>query len=273
MKKLLLALCIGSSFCAAAQNNPAPAVLKEGKVVYERTLQMQISFRGMNEDLARQLPRSRTDHFELLFTTNKCLWQQLPNASEEANTFSGGGGNVVMIRGGGGADDVSFTNLETGKRVDQRELNSKNYLVDDSITKLAWKLTDDTKTILGYTARKAVAKQYTSRATVAMENGELKRQVIPDTVNVVAWFTTSIPVAAGPLFQGQLPGLILELDMNNGRSVYKAVEVSQKVNTGSIKEPKGGKRITAAEFAQEREKALEEMRRNMPANGNIRIRS
>jgi GLPGLI family protein len=273
MKRLLLSICIGGSLFAAAQTDNTPTPVKEGKVIYERTLQMQINFRGMNEDLARQLPRSRTDNFELSFCHNKCLWQQLPNASEEAQTFSGGGGNVMMIRGGGGADDVSFTDLETGKKVDQRELNSKNYLVDDSVKKLSWKLTDDTKTIMGYTARKAVAKQYTTRATVVMDNGEIKRQQVPDTVNVVAWFTTSIPVAAGPVFQGQLPGLILELDMNNGRSVYKAVEVSQKVNTGSIKEPKGGKRITAAEYAEEREKMMEEMKRNMPANGTFRIRS
>ncbi|HEX2532496.1 MAG TPA: GLPGLI family protein, partial [Chitinophagaceae bacterium] len=93
----------------------------------------------------------------------------------------------------------------------------------------------------------------------------------PDTAVVVAWFTTDIPVPAGPDVQGQLPGLILELDLNNGRDVYRAVEVTQKVNTSAIKEPKGGKRLTQAEFEQERDKAMEEMRRNMPAGRQIRI--
>lgn len=72
-----------------------------------------------------------------------------------------------------------------------------------------------------------------------------------------------MPVPAGPEFKGQLPGLILELNMNNGRVVYHALEISTKVNPASIKEPKG-KRITAAEFNKARDKEMEEMRRNMP---------
>lgn len=279
MKKIFFPLCLLLSMAAVAQTpegkaSIAPqAQMKEGKVIYERTIQMQINIQGMDENVARQLPRTRTDNFELSFTPGKSLWKQLPNVAEEANTFSSGG-NTVMIRNTGfGSDDVTYTDFETGKRVDQRELDSKSYLVDDEIQKLTWKLTEETKTVQGYIARKAVAQQYTTRSIMSMENGEMKRQQVPDTVAVVAWFTTSIPVPAGPVFQGQLPGLILELDMNRGRTVYKAIEISPKVNVAAIKEPKGGKRITAAEYNKEREKVFEEMRRNMPANGSFRIRT
>lgn len=278
MKKVLLAACIFLSVAqpAGAQTGQSPATippakLKAGKVVYERTIQLQLRLQGMDEEMARQLPRSRTDHFELLFANNQTLWQHLPSAEEEANTFtSGGGGNVVRFSMGG-SEAVVFHNLETGKRTDQRELNSKTYIVDDSIRKLAWKLTDETKPILGYTARKAVAQRYDTRTRMVMENGEMKREQVPDTIPVVAWFTPDIPVAAGPELQGQLPGMILELDMNNGRTRYQAVEISPKVNTGTVKEPKGGKRITAQEFARENEKMYEEMRRNMPAGRTIMI--
>lgn len=280
MKKILLPVCMAFSLLTTAQQTDgkaaivAPTTIKEGKVVYERVIQMQINIQGMDESIARQLPRTRTDNFELQFGNNKSLWKQLPNVQEEANTFTSSGGNTVMIRGGMmGGDDVTFTDFETGKRVDQRELDSKNYLVDDDIQKLSWKLTEDTKTILGYVARKAVAQQYTTRNIMSMENGEMKRQQLPDTVSVVAWFTLQVPVPAGPVFQGQLPGLILELDMNKGRTLYKAVEVSPKVNVAGIKEPKGGKRITQAEYVKERDKVMEEMRKNMPAGGNFRIRT
>lgn len=279
MKKIWLPICIVFSLASAAQTPEGKAAiapqaqLKEGKVVYERTIQMQINIQGMDENIARQIPRTRTDNFELTFGNNKSLWKQLPNVQEEANTFSNGG-NTVMIRGGGfGSDDVTYTDFETGKRVDQRELDSKSYLVDDNIEKLNWKLTDDTKTILGYVVRKAVAQQYTTRNIMTMENGEMKREQVPDTVAVTAWFTTNAPVPAGPVFQGQLPGLVLELDMNKGRSVYKAVEISPKVNVAGIKEPKGGKRITAAEYVKERDRVMDEMRKNMPAGGNFRIRA
>ncbi len=109
------------------------------------------------------------------------------------------------------------------------------------------------------------------RAVMTMENGEMKRQMLPDTTVINAWIAMDIPVPAGPEFQGQLPGLILELDVNNGQIVYRAIEISEKVNASNIKEPKGGKHITAAEFNKERDKTFEEMRKNMPGDGQIQI--
>jgi GLPGLI family protein len=284
MRGLLLPVCLIVAVTVAAQNDGANSAaapqskLKEGKVIYERTVQMQWRFDGMDEAMAARLPRTRTDHFELSFGGNQSLWQQLPNMNEEANSVTGGGpggggpggrGQVFMVRGGPGSGGVTYHNFEAGKRVEQQELNTKNYLITDSIRKLQWKLTGETKTILGYMARKATANQYGMRPSVSMENGTMKREMRPDTSTVVAWFTTDIPVPAGPVFQGNLPGLILELDMNNGRMVYKAVEVSPK--PGTIKEPKGGKPITAEEFRKENEKMMDEMMKNMPRGQRLQI--
>lgn len=268
MKKILLLLAICISVTSQAQ-------MKEGRVVYERTFQLPTRIFGANAEMAAQLPRSRTDQYELLFGNNQSLWQYLPDANSEgdANTFSSSGGGNTMVFRFGGANDVSYTNFERGTRVDQREIADKNYVVTDSIRKLNWKLTNETKTILNYTVRKAISERIGTRMQMTMENGEMKREQVPDTTSIVAWFTTDIPVAAGPgTYQGQLPGLILELDENNGRTVFKAVEASSRVSLNKIKEPKDGKKITAAEFDKEREKVMEEMRKNMP-NGNMRIRT
>ena len=274
IKTILLPACIAFTLVTTAQNSGQASVapqqsLKEGKVVYERTTQLQINMRGMDEEMTRKLPRTRTDSYELLFTPGKSLWQYLPSATDDGGTVITGNGSIQVFRTAN-PEEVTFANLEEAKLVTKRELDSKNYLVDESIEKLAWKLTGETKTILGYIANKAVAQQYTTRTSVSMENGEMKTQQQPDTVSVIAWFTQNIPVPAGPVFQGQLPGMILELDMNGGRVVYKAVEVSPKVNVANIKEPKGGKRITAAEYAQQRQQMMEEMRKN-GANRTIRI--
>jgi GLPGLI family protein len=250
----------------------ANAQIKEGRVTYERTTQNNFRIQGGDPEMANRIPRTRTDHFELSFAKNQSLWKMLPDANEQANSFTDG--NRVSFRFGMmGADDEVYYNFETGKRLDKRELSGKNYLVDDSISKLNWKLTDETKTISGFSVRKATAQRIGTRMAMTMENGEMKRQALPDTASIVAWFTPQIPVPAGPEFQGQLPGLILELDINNGRTVYKATEISQKVATDKIKEPKGGKKVTAAEFAKEREKLMEEMRQNLPPGANIRINS
>ena len=110
-----------------------------------------------------------------------------------------------------------------------------------------------------------------SRPRVTMENGEMKREMINDTVKVIAWYTTDVPVPAGPNFAGQLPGLILELDVNDGQSVTKAIEFSPKVSASKIKEPSDGKKITAAEFTKERDKMMEEMRKNSGGRDVIRM--
>lgn len=260
MKKILLLGGVLLSLAAGAQ-------LKQGKVVYERTMQLQMRMR--NPEMADQVPQSRKDHYELTFGANRSLWQVIPAAEGDGGTVSGPG-FVMRV---GGLNDVTFHNFEEGKRVDQREMFEREFLVEDSIRKLSWKLSDETRSILGHTARKATASRVQNRPRITMENGEMKREMVTDTTQVVAWFTSEIPVPAGPPeFGGQLPGLILELEANNGRVTYKAIEVSPKVNVASIKEPRGGKRVSAAEFDKEREALMEEMRRNNPGgNRSIRI--
>jgi GLPGLI family protein len=258
MKKILVAASLVLSVMAQAQ-------MKEGRIIYERTILLPTRMITANPDIASQIPKSRTDQFELLFGNNQSLWQFLPSANnEEPGTFSGNG--VVMRFGG--TNDIAYYNFDKGTRVDQREIMDRSFVVTDTIAKGQWKLTDETKTILNYTTRKAVGQRIGSRTQMTMENGEMKRTVIPDTAAVIAWFTTDIPVPVGPEMQGQLPGAILELEINKGQTVYKAVEVSPKINLNKIKEPKDGKKVTAAEFTKEREKLMEEMRKNMPNRGN-----
>lgn len=266
MKKILLLAATALGLFAQAQT-------KEGKVVYERTIQMtNMRFGGANlpPDIAAQMPKSRTEQYELLFTQQHSLYQFLPNASDDGgnNTFSGGG---VVMQFRGGQNDVTYVDFAKSTRVDQRDVMDKNFVVTDTLAKLQWKLSDETKTILNFTARKATATTVNQRPRMTMENGEMKREMVSDTAKVVAWYTTDVPVPAGPNYAGQLPGLILELDVNNGQSLTKAIEFSPKVDAKKIKEPSDGKKMTAAEFSKEREKLMEEMRKNSPRGNVIRM--
>jgi len=165
----------------------------------------------------------------------------------------------VMVAG---ANDVSFINFATGQVTEQREFAGKEYIIADSIRKMSWKLTGETITILNYPCQKAVAQRIGKRSMMSMDNGQMKREEVADTSNITVWFTPSIPVPAGPEYQGQLPGLILGIDINNGRTVYKAIEVSDKTDLAVIKEPTKGKKLSAEAFAKERDKMMEEMQRN-----------
>ena len=256
MIKLFIPLCI---FLASTAN----AQIKEGKVIYERVMQVRRP-QGMSEEI--KLPPTRTENFELLFGNNQSLWQVIPNPEGDNNTITAPG----MVFRMAGNNDITYFNFNTGKRIDQREMLDREFLVEDSIAKITWKLHEETKTILGHLARKATAQRFSKRMQMTMENGNMKREEVADTSSVVAWFTTDVIMPVGPQeYQGQLPGLILELSINNGSAVYKAVEISPKVNLSHIKPPKGGKRLTAAEFVIERQKLMEEMRKNNPGGNRV----
>ncbi len=241
---------------------------KEGIVIYERVMQMQIHIND-NDQMAQMMPKSRTDKFELSFGNNQSLWKHVDeeNGADEMNN---GGMQIKMI--GPGQDDIIFCNFDAARKIEQRSMFDKKFIVADSIKKLNWKITGETKTILGHVCQQAIAQRYGKRTMMNMDNGKVERKEMNDTSNIIAWFTSDIPVPAGPEVQGQLPGLILALDMNNGRMVYKALEISPKVNLASIKEPAKGKKVTPEEFRTETEKMMDEMQKNQGAgNRTIRI--
>jgi GLPGLI family protein len=238
---------------------------QQGRVVYEFTRQMQLRMAGP-EGGGQVLPRTHVLKVEVLFGNNQMLRRQLEE--DNVGNMAGEDGGVHIQIGGGGDDDITWLNFAEQRKVEQREFAAKQFLVIDSVRRLNWKLTGESKTILGYTCQQAVTTSYGKRRTMSMENGTMRSKEVPDTSNVVVWFTPAIPVPAGPDYGGQLPGLILEIDIN-GNTAYKAVEVAAKVDVAAIKEPKGGKKVTAAEFMQERDKMISDMERN----GGMRFRA
>lgn len=237
---------------------------KEGKVTYERNTQMSININNGGEPIQH----TRKDKFELNFANNQMVWQQLP---EDIQDEQGNSGGVVFRTVSGGGDDIVFIDFEKARKVEGREFGDKKFLVSDSIRRGSWKLSEETKTILGYQCRKATTERIAKRSMMTMENGKMERREVNDTAEVIAWFTLSIPVPAAPEMQGQLPGLVLEMEMNDGKTVYRAVEVKEKANKNAIKEPTKGKKVTPEEFGAERIKMIEQMQQN--GGGQFRFRA
>jgi len=263
MKKILLgvaALC--GTLASTAQQ-------KEGKITYQRkvTFNVQVNNPAMGEIP----PQTRINQFELNFANGQMVWQQLEENVQDDIAGSSSGGNFVIRTIGSSAEDVTFLDFGQSRKVEQRDFFDKRFLISDSIRKGNWKLTDETKTILDHQCRKAVSQRIGKRSIMNMQNGKMERKEVDDTTTIEAWFTTDIPVAIGPDVAGQLPGAILELSSDNGRSVYQAIEISPKANIKAIKEPTKGKKVTQQQFNEERNKMLDEMQRN--GGGTIRFRS
>ena len=266
MKKYLLA-----TSCLVFAAISLQAQQKQGFVSYDRTSKLQISFQGMPGGMEQQMPTTRTDKFELTFGNNQSLWKAAEQEDDGTTDVPGGDGmHIRMVVAGN--NDVLFTNFETGKKVEKRELFDKTFVIDDTINKLKWKMTGETKTILGQPCMKATSNRIITRTMMNMDNGKMERKEIQDTSNIVAWFTSSIPVSAGPAeYQGQLPGLILEMDVKDGTQIFKATAISEKADLATIKEPTGKKHYTPNEFKKERDKMMEEMQKNNQGGG-MRIR-
>ena len=240
----------------------------EGKVIYLRTMQMQITIND-NDEMQKMLPKTRTDKFELAFSNNQSLWKHV-DEEEVPDEVNQNGLQIKMMTPG--QNDVVFYDFNKSRRIEQRDIMERKFIVSDSIGKLNWKLTGETQSILGHVCQKATAQRTGKRMQMNIDNGKMERKEINDTTNMIAWFTTDIPVPAGPEVQGQLPGLILGLEMNDGRVSYKAIEISPKVDVTTIKEPTKGKKVTAAEFVKEREKMMMERQKNNEGSGNRVVR-
>jgi GLPGLI family protein len=267
MKKLLLA-AFGlwlAAFSVQAQQ-------KQGMVTYERVTKMTARF-NIN-GVENEMPQMRKDNFELFFGNNQSLWKTVDQENDEATsaptTTADGGMQVHMVVAG--SNDVVYFNFETGKRTDKREFLDKTFIVDDSIGNFKWKMTGETKSILNHNCMKAIVTRISTQMRMTMDNGKTERKEIQDTSNIIAWFTSDIPVPAGPgEYQGQLPGLILEMDISNGRQTYIATNITEKADLALIKEPTGKKHYTADAFKKEREKMMKEMQENNQG-GNRQIR-
>lgn len=108
------------------------------------------------------------------------------------------------------------------------EMLGKVYLIDDSLKTQSWKIKNDIKEVAGHICMNAVRED-----TLKMQK-------------ITAWFALDIPIPAGPERNYGLPGLILELDVNDGGMHIEASSVSFKKLINEMEFPKKmkGKKVT-----------------------------
>jgi GLPGLI family protein len=237
----------------------ALAQQKSGRVIYEKVSQFLRRFNINGVD--NEAPQTRKDKFELTFGNNQSLWTAAEPENNDAPQNDQGLMQIRLIDIG--SDDVLYCNFDTQKQIEKKEFIDKHFIVTDSIRSLKWKMTGETKTLLKHNCTKAIATRVSTKMQMNINNGVMERKEIQDTSEIIAWFTNEIPVSAGPAeFQGQLPGLILELNIADGKQTFIATSIFEKADLSIIKEPIGKKHYTPEEFKKERDKMMEEMQKN-----------
>jgi len=260
-------------FTAIVSFSLSQAQVKEGTIYYDQKVNMHKTIQ--DEQMKAMMPEFRTAKFILQFSDSVSVYKTVPE-DEAPDPFAGGGGRMIVRMGGGGGD--LYKNFSQSKSIQTSELGGKNFLIVDSIRQQPWKLGTETKQVLGYTCHKATRK--------VMQPAPVMRRMImgggggavTDTttkaaapagkeVEVVAWYADEIVSPVGPENYGQLPGVILQLDVDNGTTVFTATEVKKSVDLKDLKEPKKGKVVTRQEYV----KMMTDMMGNMQSGGVVRF--
>lgn len=240
MKKLFfLSLCLTVSTLISAQNT-------EGVITYEEKINMHR--RITDESMKAMIPEFRTSNMMFYFKGEECMYKPDENEEDEETNNAAPGVMMRMRRPQG----ETYRNLATSSQISTREFGGKKYLITDSLKQRAWKIGTETKKIAGYDCTKATFKDTAQKA------------------DVIAWFTMDLPLAAGPQTFGALPGMILEVDSNNGELLMVAKKIEfKKLKDKDVAAPTKGEKITQADF---RKKMDEWIKANGGRNGRVIIR-
>ncbi|MEI8074004.1 MAG: GLPGLI family protein [Bacteroidota bacterium] len=265
MKKIWFSLCfLGLFMTLSAQQ-------KVGTVIFERKINMYKLIQ--DEQMRAMMPEFRTSMHMLLFSDSVSVYKLIPEDESPDPFAGGGGGGRITMRFGGADGGDLYKNFTQSKSIQTSELGGKTFLITDSIRQQPWKLAGDTKQILGFNCHKATRKvtapQMGRRITVSSGGGapvvdtSAKNKPAPREMEIVAWFADDMISPVGPESYGQLPGVILELNIDNGATVYTAKEVKKTVDAKELKEPKKGKVVTQQEYM----KLMQDLMSNQGGSG------
>ncbi|HOZ80174.1 MAG TPA: GLPGLI family protein [Ferruginibacter sp.] len=206
--KQLIAIVIACSlvYSAAAQQ----VFIEKASIEFEvKTNVKKTIGNGMWADMLKEnMPQFKTGYYKFNFSDNKSIykfdrWAEGPKVPE-------------FLR----RDDetnVYFFDYTTQKIFQQKAIVGSEFLVQDSIPKINWRITNESREIAGFNCRKAVG-------------------VILDSVYVFAFYTDEIVIPGGPCSINGLPGMILGMTIPRLYTSFMATKVSLTgVNETEIK--------------------------------------
>ena len=167
------------------------------------------------ESYKRKASQFRTLKSKMSFGQGKTLYAPVVEETPPSNNFSVPAANQP---------NTVYIDLDTKTSIIQKEVFEEKFLVKDSIRKINWKLTNETRDIAGYPCRRANA-------------------LVLDSVYVVAFYTDKIPLSGGPETFTGLPGMILGVALPHENITWFATKVTDMPLPEAITPPKKGKPV------------------------------
>lgn len=228
MKKLLPALLILLPVGVPAQ---------QGTIRYDRAVKYDFEIpEQMPQAMRDQIGSANVTSMVLHFKASEWVMKPVQAAAPQPASDRVSGLAIRLKLGSTSRSDQeslldTYVNSEAGTVSETRELMGRTFLINGAQPSYAWKLTGEESEFLGYKVQKATAVQ--------------------DSTTIEAWFTTQIPVSAGPGLYGGLPGMILAVSVNDGHTTYAATDVSLEALAGeAIVAPSAGDKVSREEYEQ-----------------------
>lgn len=168
----------------------------------------------------------------LTFSKDKSLFKPI----EDENPVNDMYANDPLVT----QNNIIFTDLLNNTSIIQKNIFEEKLLVKDSTRKINWKITDETRDIVGYTCRRANA-------------------IVMDSIYVVAFYTDEIAVTGGPESFTGLPGMILGLALPHENVTWFATKVTDMVVLpASLVPPAKGKNVNHQQLETTLQNALKQ---------------
>lgn len=209
-----------------------------GVVTYEEIMKITFEVPAEFKDMISNESKSKK---VLIFNETESIYRNAPEETNVASEIEAQQGGMRMRFMGMRNNNETYKNLSDGTIIERQDFMGREFRITGQ-EPIAWKMTSEQKKIGDYLCMKATYMR--------------------DTIPVAAWFTPQIPVSNGPGSIGQLPGLVLEVEVNNGSMVISAVDIDLRPlrEEEAIVMPDKGKEITREEFNKLRDEKLKEMR-------------
>jgi len=177
---------------------------------------MRSTYQTIIEQYQKTQPQFKILRSTMVFGGNKTLYTPIVPDVPPANTFNSPMSEQL---------NTVYSDFNTQTSALLKNIADASFLVKDSVRKITWKITNETRDIAGYTCRRA--------------NG-----LVLDSVYVVAFFTDKIPVSGGPESFNGLPGMILEVAVPHENVTWIATKVTvADVPDATIAPPKKGRAV------------------------------
>jgi GLPGLI family protein len=201
MKKILLILIIISSNYVFAQQNMAGQIVFDRTVVWSKLVNRSTHLSKEEKDRISETWKNDPEYKQkmILSFSNNVSHYTHENEMQysEDGTYSWKNDDFIILR-----------NFDKNNTYEVQQMLGKRYILEDSLYALNWKILNEIKDVAGYICMKA-----TARDTV-------KRQ------NIIAWFSTDLPVSTGPERYAGLPGTILEISTDDEAVLLTATKVT-----------------------------------------------